>query len=114
MRYKAYLLAAGILGLVLLANGQKPSPKTDTVSAPRYQLIAARIGGSGDVRESVFLIDIYRGRIWKYQTGGEARLPEGKIAAYPEAFAPVGIGRPVVEVPGNGLKDAAEDDPIGH
>jgi hypothetical protein len=116
MDRKLWLLAVCVVGLMFVAVGQKSSSKVETAAGvPRYQLVAARMTEeNGTVTESALLIDTQRGRVWRYQAAGEAHPPGGKVSAYPDAFAPVGIGRPVVDVSGNGLKDAAEDDPSGH
>jgi hypothetical protein len=98
---------------VFVANGQKP-PQNGQAIAARYQLVSARIGDNGNGTDEVFLFDTVRGRVWKYQRGGEAHREGGKADYIPESFVPVGIGTPVLATPGYGLKDSAEDAPDGH
>jgi hypothetical protein len=93
MNVKPWLLALCVLCLILGAAGQKSSPKPDPVASSRYQLVPAQIEQNGKTVGALFLLDTQEGRVWRHQSSGESS--DGK--AYPQAFAPVGIGIPVVD-----------------
>jgi hypothetical protein len=108
MDRKPWLLMLCVLGLILLASGQKPLPNKDEpwASQARYQLIPAQVGKSGEPRARLFMIDTQDGKIWKYYEGSGT----GKSGYPPEAFVPVGIGIPTQGTPDWGLKSSARED----
>lgn len=111
---KIFTVLLCILAFAFLADGQKPSSATTQTTWSRYQLINTRLGDNQNSSGELFVIDTARGRVWKYQREFETHLPGGRVEVVPESFVPVGMGRPVIATPGNGLKDSAEEDPIGH
>ena len=106
MNRKGWLLVVCVLGVVLIASGQKSETKTDTTIAPHYQLITARTDDNGTATEMVLLLDSSRGRVWRYSPMTESKAEKVIV---PEAFQPIGIGVIDLRLPGNGLKNSADE-----
>jgi len=101
---KLWLLAVCVVGLMLVAFGQKPIAKTEPSVTGRYQLINAQQEQDGKI---VFVLDTQSGSVWKYQT---ALAPTDKHSSIPEAFISVGFGEPRIGVPDYGFKWSAKED----
>ncbi|SPE43637.1 exported hypothetical protein [Candidatus Sulfotelmatobacter sp. SbA7] len=109
MDKKLWLMALCLLALILVAVGQKSSPKPEPVGSSRYQLVPAQVLEESEPLGRLFLVDVQDGRVWKYQSG----FKTNKGDSFPDTFTPVAIGIPTEGVPGYGLKKSASDS-TGH
>ena len=77
---KLWLLALCVLCLILVAVGQKSSPKAEAVASSRYQLVPAQVDSlSGEkVQHTVFLLDTQTGKVWKYVASGQPKTLKEK------------------------------------
>ncbi len=100
MDRKLWLLVLVLVGFLLVANGQKPEAKTESVGQSRYQLTSVQQEQDGKV---VFMLDTQTGRVWRY-------YPAVEKPALPESFVAVGFGAPALGVTGWGLKNSASED----
>ena len=75
MKVKLWLLALCVLCLMLVAVGQKSSPKPEPAASSRYQLVPAQVDSlSGEtVQHTVFLLDTQTGKVWKYVASGQPK-----------------------------------------
>ncbi|MGA2337417.1 MAG: hypothetical protein WA383_05770 [Terriglobales bacterium] len=75
MKIKLWLLALCVLCLMLVAVGQKSSPKPEPAASSRYQLVPAQVDSlSGEtVQHTVFLLDTQTGKVWKYVASGQPK-----------------------------------------
>lgn len=89
-----------ILGCVLLAGGQKPTPKPEATEVPHYQIVAAQVESQGDqstttvTTHEVFMLDTQSGRVWKYSAQNTGKAPQGspgQTMIFPEAFIMVEV-----------------------
>lgn len=111
MDRKLWLLAVCIIGLILVAFGQKPTPKSETTaSLSRYQLIPAQVWENGESTARMFLIDSQDGRVWKYQPGGPTASPNGDKGWFPDALVSVGFGIPAVGQTSRDMKKTPSED----
>jgi len=80
MSVKLWLLALCVLCLILVAVGQKSSPKAESAAASRYQLVPAQVDSlSGEtVQHTVFLLDTQTGKVWKYVASGQPKTLKDK------------------------------------
>ena len=80
MNVKLWLLALCVLCLILVAVGQKSSPKAEAVASSRYQLVPAQVDSlSGEtVQHTVFLLDTQTGKVWKYVASGQPKTLKDK------------------------------------
>jgi len=88
MKVKPWLLALCVLCLILVAAGQKSSPKPEPAASSRYQLVPAQVDSlTGEkVQHTVFLLDTQTGKVWKYVASGQPKCSKTKIrpATYQE------------------------------
>jgi hypothetical protein len=96
MDRKLWLLAVLVVGLILVAFGQKPTPRAESVAGSRYQLIPVQVWESGETTAKMFLIDTQDGKVWRYQTGAPTVTPSGDKTWVPDALISVGFGVPVM------------------
>jgi hypothetical protein len=80
MSVKLWLLALCVLCLILVAVGQKSSPKAEAAALSRYQLVPAQVDSlSGEtVQHTVFLLDTQTGKVWKYVASGQPKTLKDK------------------------------------
>ena len=80
MNVKLWLLALCVLCLILVAAGQKPSPKPEPGASSRYQLVPEQVDSlSGEkVQHTVFLLDTQTGKVWKYVASGQPKTLKEK------------------------------------
>ena len=79
MNVKLWLLALCVLCLILVAAGQKPSPKPEPAASSRYQLVPAQVDSlTGGVQHTVFLLDTQTGKVWKYVASGQPKMLKEK------------------------------------
>jgi len=80
MKIKLWLLALCVLCLMLVAVGQKSSPKAEPAASSRYQLVPAQVDSlSGEtVQHTVFLLDTQTGKVWKYVASGQPKTLKDK------------------------------------
>jgi len=80
MNVKLWLLALCVLCSVLVAVGQKSSPKPEPAASSRYQLVPAQVDSlSGEkVQHTVFLLDTQTGKVWKYVASGQPKVLKDK------------------------------------
>jgi hypothetical protein len=104
MDRKIWLVVVCMVGLMLVAFGQKSATKAEPTNASRYQMTNAQQEQEGKV---VFVLDTQSGSVWKYQA---ALAPATNHPAIPEAFIPVGFGEPKIGAPDYGLKWSASED----
>ena len=80
MNVKLWLLALCVLCLILVAAGQKSSPKPEPGASSRYQLVPAQVDSlSGEkVQHTVFLLDTQTGKVWKYVASGQPKTLKEK------------------------------------
>jgi hypothetical protein len=110
MDRKLWLLAVCVVGLILVAFGQKPAPKLDSVALSRYQLVPATVWESGEPTAKMFLIDTQDGRVWRYQPGGPTAAPNGNKGWFPDAMIAVGFGVPVLGQSSADMKKLPNED----
>jgi len=80
MNGKLWLLAVCVLCLILVAAGQKSSPKAEPAASSRYQLVPAQVDSlTGEkVQHTVFLLDTQTGKVWKYVASGQQKMLKDK------------------------------------
>lgn len=80
MNAKLCLLALCVLCLILVAVGQKSSPKPEPAAASRYQLVPAQVDSlTGEkVQHTIFLLDTQTGKVWKYVATGQPKTLKDK------------------------------------
>src|ERR1019366_5658527 len=80
MSVKLWLVALCVLCLILVAVGQKSSPKAEAAALSRYQLVPAQVDSlAGEkVQHTVFLLDTQTGKVWKYVASGQPKTLKEK------------------------------------
>ena len=80
MNVKLWLLGLCVLCLIVVAAGQRSSPKPEAAASSRYQLVPAQVDSlSGEkVQHTVFLLDTQTGKVWKYVASGQPKTLKDK------------------------------------